>query len=751
MVWLTKWIHEHNPDARVLIVTDRIELDEQIEKVFLGVNEKIRRTTSGADLVTCLNAGDPWLMCSLIHKFGGREGDEDAADVPGYLAELTAALPAGFVAKGDLFIFVDECHRTQSGDLHDAMKALLPNATFIGWTGTPLLRSDKKRSVETFGPYIHTYKFDEAVADRVILDLRYEARDIDQHLTSPAKIDEWFEAKTRNRTDAAQAQIKRRWGTMREVYSSRSRLELIVADILLDMETRDRFASGLGNALLVSDSIYQACRFYELFSQKGLRGKVAIVTSYRPTASAIKGEESGEGETERLREYAIYRQMLADWFNEPADTAVNRVEEFEKAVKKKFIDEPGQMKLLIVVDKLLTGFDAPPATYLYIDKQMRDHGLFQAICRVNRLDTDDKEYGYIIDYKDLFGSLEGAVRDYTSGALDNFEQADVVGLLKDRLTEARLRLDDTREAVKALCEPVDIPRDASAYLRYFCAAEGGNAEQLKANEPSRAALYRLVSSFVRAFANVAGEMEEAGYTPAEAAAIEGEVSLYEKVRTEVKLASGDYVDLKMYEPAMRHLIDTYIQAEDSTKVSAFDDLSLVELIVQRGPDAVDALPDGIKESPEAAGETIVNNVRRLIIDRSPVNPRYYESMSELLDGLIARRKQEALNYKDYLDAIVAFTRDLAMGPTVAAYPAALTRPSVRALYDNLGYDEAAALAVDRAVRESFQDGWRDNAIKTRRVSNAIRTALDDFELDGTETEAERQTRVIALIKSQDDY
>ena len=669
----------------------------------------------------------------------------------GYLAELTAALPAGFAAKGDLFIFVDECHRTQSGDLHDAMKALLPEATFIGFTGTPLLRSDKKRSIETFGKYIHTYKFDEAVADRVILDLRYEARDIDQRLTSSAKVDEWFEVKTRGITDLARAQIKRRWGTLQEVYSSQSRLDRIVADILFDMETRDRFASGLGNALLVSDSIYQACKFYELFSQKGLRGKVAIVTSYRPTAAAIKGEESGEGETERLREYAIYRQMLADWFNEPADTAVNKVEEFEKAVKKKFIDEPGQMKLLIVVDKLLTGFDAPPATYLYIDKQMRDHGLFQAICRVNRLDTDDKDYGYIIDYKDLFGSLEGAVRDYTSGALDGYDREDVVGLLKDRLTETRERLDETREAVKALCEPVDMPRDASAYLRYFCAVEAGNAEQLKANEPSRATLYRLVSSFVRAYANLAGEMEEAGYTPSETAAIEAEVNLYEKVRTEVKLASGDYVDLKMYEPAMRHLIDTYIQAEDSTKVSAFDDLSLIELIVQRGPEAIDALPDGIKESPEAVGETILNNVRRLIIDKSPVNPRYYERMSELLDGLITRRKEEALRYKDYLNAVVAFTRDLAKGPEVAAYPVALTRPAMRALYDNLGNDEAVALAVDRAVRDSFQDGWRDNAIKTRRVAIAIRDALADFALDEAETEAERQARVVALIKSQDDF
>ena len=153
--------------------------------------------------------------------------------------------------------------------------------------------------------------------------------------------------------------------------------------------------------------------------------------------------------------------MLADWFNEAPETAVNKVEEFEKEVKKKFIEEPGQMKLLIVVDKLLTGFDAPPATYLYIDKQMRDHGLFQAICRVNRLDGDDKEYGYIIDYKDLFKSLESAVHDYTSGALDGYDKEDVAGLLEDRLGKARERLEEAREAVKALCEPVEAPKDSA--------------------------------------------------------------------------------------------------------------------------------------------------------------------------------------------------------------------------------------------------------------------------------------------------
>src|SRR5450759_168344 len=277
---------------------------------------------------------------------------------------------------------------------------------------------------------------------------------------------------------------------MQKVLSSRSRLENIVADILMDMEKCDRLKSGRGNAMLVSGSIYEACKFFELFDKTDLHGKCAIVTSYVPSTATIKGEESGEGETEKLNQYAIYQKMLADWFDQAPERAINRIEEFELAVKKKFIEEPGQMKLLIVVDKLLTGFDAPPATYLYIDKQMRDHGLFQAICRVNRLDGEDKDYGYIVDYKDLFKSLEGAVRSYTGDAFSGLDADDVAGLLKDRVAAARAELDDAREAVHALCEPVEAPRDDQAFYRYFSAKEHGNAAQLKANEPQRLALYK---------------------------------------------------------------------------------------------------------------------------------------------------------------------------------------------------------------------------------------------------------------------
>ena len=221
MVWLAKWIREHIANSRVLIVTDRTELDEQIEKVFSGVDEEIYRTKSGADLIAVLNQTYPWLVGSLVHKFGRQSDEEDDKTADAFVDELKSSLPGDFKAKGDLFVFVDECHRTQSGKLHEAMKSIVPTAMFIGFTGTPLMKADKRKSVEIFGPYIHTYKFDEAVADGVVLDLRYEARDIDQYITSPQKIDDWFEAKTRGLSRIAKTQLKQKWGTLQKVLSSK--------------------------------------------------------------------------------------------------------------------------------------------------------------------------------------------------------------------------------------------------------------------------------------------------------------------------------------------------------------------------------------------------------------------------------------------------------------------------------------------------------------------------------------------------
>lgn len=744
MVWLAKWIRENQQDSRVLLITDRDELDEQIEGVFKGVDEKIYRTKNGADLLAALNQSKPWLICSLVHKFRASDDEADRdAEGADFIRELKAKMPKDFQAKGNLFVFVDEAHRTQSGKLHAAMKELMPGALFIGFTGTPLLKADRETSIETFGRFIHTYKFDEAVEDGVVLDLRYEARNIDQDLTSTEKVDKWFEAKTKGMTDLSKAELKKRWGTVQKVVSSEPRARQIVDDILLDMETRPRLMDGRGNAILVSQSIYQACKFYELFSHTSLKGKCAIITSYEPSHGDISKEDSGAGATERLRQYEIYRQMLADHFDEPPDVAIKKVELFEEQVKERFLKHPGQMRLLIVVDKLLTGFDAPSATYLYIDKTMRDHGLFQAICRVNRLDTDDKEYGYIIDYRDLFKSLESAITDYTIGALDGYEREDIAGLLKDRVDKAYEHLDESLETIRALVEPVEPPKNRLQYLHYFCAREYGNAEQLKANEPKRVDLYKAVNIVVRAFAALANDMEAAGYTAAEADEIRREIQHYAAVRDEVKLAAGEKVEFKQYEADMRHLLDTYINAKPSEVVSDFEDATLIDLIVKLGAGAIDKLPAGIKKDPEAVAETITNNVRRVIIDEHALNPKYYDKMSKLLDAILEERRMGALDYKAFLQKLLEHATKVAKGESDTTYPEWANDGGRKALVDFFSPENDLAKTVDKVVREAKPDSWVGNSMKEKKVRLAIDKALpDDFG---------RADELMALLKARREY
>ncbi len=745
MVWLTKWIREYNPNARVINITDREELDEQIEKVYNGVQENIYRTKSGKDLLQMLNKTSPWLICSLIHKFGGKEETDDN-DIAAYVADLKNNIPSDYQPKGDIYVFVDECHRTQSGKLHDAMKYFIPDALFIGFTGTPLLKTDKQTSLEVFGRYIHSYKFDEAVSDKVVLDLRYEARDIDQKIGSPDRIDEWFELKTKGLTEVAQAELKQRWGTIKKIYSSKSRLEKIVMDIMLDMEGKERLQNGRGNAILVSDSIYNACRYYELFQQARLKNS-AIITSFVPNHNDIKGEDSGEGYTEKLQRYEIYRKMLANYFNEDPDDAIKKVDQFETEAKNKFINEPAQMKLLIVVNKLLTGFDAPPATFLYIDKKLRDHGLFQAVCGVNRLDGDDKDYGYIIDYMDLFKSLEKAFNDYTSEAFSGYEKSDIDGLLKNRLQKGKERLDEALETIKALIEPVEPPKGAIEYIRYFCGENTENPDELKDTEPKRTALYKHTITLLRAYANIADKMKEAGYTEKETAEIKADCRHFENLRKEVQIASGDYIDLKQYEPAMRHLIDSYIDAEASRTLANFDDLNLEELLVTKGKSAIDNLPDNIKNDPDTMAETIENNLRKVIIEESPTNPMYYDKMSVLLDELIKRRKEQSLEYEKYLQQILQLSSKVRKPSTNTEYPKEIISQAQRALYDNVGKNEELALALDNCIINTKKDGWRDNIIKAKSVRIAITDVLKQYDI----TEETEIHRIFDLVKNQWEY
>jgi len=746
MVWLTKWIRQYNPNARVLVITDRDELDEQIERVFNGVEEQIYRTRSGKDLLQKLNDTSPWLICSLIHKFGGKE-EISEGDIDQYINDLKSSIPTDYSAKGDIYIFVDECHRTQSGKLHQAMKQFVPNALFIGFTGTPLLKTDKQTSLEIFGRYIHTYKFNEAVADKVILDLRYEARDVEQHLTSPKKLDEWFELKTRGLTEHARAKLKQRWGTIRKVFSSRSRLTKIVMDIMLDMEQKERLRSGRGNALLISDSIYNACRYYELFQGAGL-ARCAIITSFEPNIKNIKGE--GANYTEKIQQFDIYRKMLAAYFKEDAESAIKKVDQFELEVKKKFVKEPAQMKLLIVVSKLLTGFDAPSATYLYIDKQLQDHGLFQAVCRVNRLDGDDKEYGHIIDYMDLFNDLKAAYQDYTTGAFNHYDKKDIEGLMENRLKKGKEHLDETLETIRSLVEPVEPvepPRDTLAHIRYFCGNQAESPDQLKDTEPRRVALYKLTIALLRAYAAIADEMSQAGYTAREIEEIKADCLHFDNLRKEIQLASGDYVDLKQYEPAMRYLIDSYIGAEDSRVLASYDHTGLVDLVVGEPEFVYGNMPETIKHDPEAMAEVIENNLRKVIIEESVANPRYYEKMSTLLDELIKRKNAETVEYEKYLKDLAELSTKIRKPAQSSDYPAIIDTTTKRNLYDNLGKNEALALSLDNKILTTKKDNWRDHPQRAKAVKNSIRDVLIQYGF----TDENEWERIYDLVKKQHEY
>ena len=497
MVLLAKWILENNPNARVAIITDRDELDKQIEGVFTEAGEAIKRTSSGRDLMSQLGQAKPRLLCSLVHKFGRKDVD----DFDAFIKELEAQ-PSPTV--GEVFVFVDECHRTQSGKLHRVMKAMMPNAVFIGFTGTPLLKKDKQTSLEVFGGYIHTYKFSEGVEDGVVLDLVYEARDIDQRLGSEDKIDAWFEAKTKGLNDWQKDELKKQWGTMQNVLSSKSRMDRVVSDIVFDFSVKPRLSSERGNAILVASSIYEACKYFTLFQKTPFKGKCAVVTSYNPLAQDVTLEETGANtETDKQFIYNTYTELLKDVDAKPGMT---KTETYEERAKALFTKEPANMKLLVVVDKLLTGFDAPPCTYLYIDKSMQDHGLFQAICRTNRLDGEDKDFGYIVDYKDLFKKVENAIAVYTSELDHSAGGADPEVLLQDRLKKGKERLDNALEALALLCEPVEPPKGELEHIHYFC----GNTEipsDLKEREPQRAALYKATVALVRAYANIADELE----------------------------------------------------------------------------------------------------------------------------------------------------------------------------------------------------------------------------------------------------
>jgi type I restriction enzyme, R subunit len=741
MVLLAKWLLEHDPQARVLIVTDRDELDKQIEGVMknagvVAADSPSPRITTRAEFIAKLGATMPRLLCALIHKF-------DPSDLKG---------PAPAV-YGRFHVFVDECHRTQGGDMNRQMKRWLKGGIFVGFTGTPLLRKDKQTTRGVFGTYIHTYKFHEAVTDKVVLDLKYEARDVPQQLTSPTAIETYFEQKTRMLNNFQKAVLRKRWATMEKLMSAGERKQRIIFSIIQDFDLKPRLNDDRGTAILVAANIYDACHYFRLFQNTSLGQYCGIITSYEPNHNAISREPAHSDERYKFDTYT--KHVLRGGQTTKA---------YEDEAKRRFIEEPANLKLLIVVSKLLTGFDAPSCTYIYLDNELHDHNLFQAICRTNRLDGEDKDFGYIVDFKELFKDVQEAIAVYNSDELDVDEGSGGSNNveLKDWLKEGRRQLEMVREALRYLCDPVPPPRELEQFLRYFC-GDAANPQSLSDTEPLRVPFYKAVAKFVRCYADVAQDLVAAGYSDQEAGALKNEVELYSDIRTAIKKHSGEELDIKPYEADMRHLLNTYVQADPAIGAGNLSSLTLTDLIVKTGiHDAIARkLNEKGKLSRNAIAEGIINNVRKTIIRDQLTDPRFYAQMSQLLDDLIRQSRADSAAYELFLRKAEELVKRLAEKDVIAGVPAVLHgKPEVVVIFSNLPAvlmknmvrdesltqtEERAALAlrIDRAMREHAPAGWRGDDIREKQVLNAL------FPIMSRDREA--TLAIFQIIKNQPGY
>ena len=473
-----------------------------------------------------------------------------------------------------------------------------------------------------------------------------------------------------------------------------------------------------------------------------------IITSYEPNHNAISREPAISDERYKFDTYT--KQVLSKG---------QTTKQYEDEIKRRFIKEPANMKLLIVVSKLLTGFDAPSCTYIYLDNELRDHNLFQAICRTNRLDGVDKDYGHIVDFKELFGDVQQAIAVYSSDELDVDEGCggDNNVHLKNWLEEGRKKLDEAREALRYLCEPVPLPRHMEQFLNYFC-GDAANANALNETEPLRVSFYKAVANLVRAFAAIAQNLAQAGYSGVEEAALQQEVEFYSEIRSAIKKHTNEELDIKPYEAGMRDLLNRYIHADGAVELGELGEMSLVQLIIKTG--IHDAIARKLnakgKLSKNAIAEGIINNVRKTIIRSQLTDPRFYEQMSKLLDDLIKQSRADTAAYAEFLRKAEALVKRLAANQPDDGVPAVLHgRREATVIYNNLpqilaagcadNTDERATLAleIDRVMRAEAPAGWKGDQAREAQVQNAL------FPVLNRDRDATRS--LFELIKNQPGY
>ena len=762
MFWLAQYIKNNFENPRVLIITDRTELDEQMAMNFQHCGTDLHRAKSQDDLLETLNKGKEWLICSLIMKFGNRSNGErdgeDIIDLDSYLKDLMDKINTeypNFTVKGkNFFVFIDECHRTQGGRLHEAMRAILGNdVMLIGFTGTPLLKDQKqdqkyekeyqkisKLSEVRFGSFIHMYLHKQAVEDGVILDLQYEGRNVEQQISDKDKLDDKLANITVGLDEESKLAVEGRWATMQRIFSSKERIERIGWSVLDDM-AKYPMTESWANAMLVAGNIEAAYKYYDFFQNQSsdttLKNRCAVVTSYDPSVNDLRKKTTDPNiEHSEKFKFDMAKQAFAN-----ADQP--NAEAYEKWAKETFRKKPGQMKLLIVVDKLLTGFDAPSATHLYIDKEMRDHNLFQAICRVNRLGRDveatdgstiksHKEYGKIIDFKQLFGNITDAITNFNNenGGLGGFDAADIDGLLEDFIAKSKRRLVAARDAynsLKAEWESKGL-KDQEELKRYYLTDfENDPAED------RRQVMYKITGALVIAYTNLSDHMGNAGFDSAESADFRKLATEARNINLLVKQISGDYFDPREKDPEMRALLDRFIKAEEpDVIIPATADFSFLDMIDDTPTDEVVETAVRVSGSRnQGAAELIEGRVRSVINSHNVKDPELYKRFSVKLDELLQQIKQQSMDYADRMRHLIDMLKEVKNGGV--SFPVGITTKLSKALWNNIASWCAkttereqvdAIVKVEDIMENDAPDGYENPAsIRADILKNALRNSL----------------------------
>ena len=678
MVMLTKLLKQIYPNSKIIVVTDRIDLDEQIHETFKNTDVKAGRASSGSDLIEKLQSGVS-VITTLVHKFEKVKNQKVA------------------IRDGDIFVLVDESHRTQGGDIHKAMKKALPLACYIGFTGTPLLKREKN-SFAKFGGEIHRYTIDDAVKDGAVMPLLYEGRYVGQKVLDHEGLTRKFDLISRELGYEAKRDLQQKWARFERVASSEQRLELIAVDI--NEHIKKTLKKSGFKAMLATQRKYDAIKYHEIFEEFG-----EIKSAY--VISSNEHEELEGGHKEYIAK--AWQETIKDYGSEEA---------YLKYVKNEFI-YGDEIDLLIVVDKLLTGFDAPRASTLYIDKQLKEHNLLQAIARVNRL-YDGKDYGYIIDYRGLLGELDQALTSYAS--LSGFDPEDITGAVIDVRSEivkaktyythlddlfSGVKFKDDLESYVAVLEDVQKRDDFKEWLSQFARA------------------FKLALSSEKIY-DILSEDDIKIYKQ--------RVKFYNELRKAVQLRYHEACNFGKYEAQMQKLLDTYVSAKEVNELT-----KLVNIFETEFDDEVQRV-----EGKNAKADTIISAVSAVVKEKMDSNPAFYKSIAQQIQDIIDEYKAKRLSEEEKL-AKAKLLKDLITGalkPNEDRYPKEFNANKILfAIFDNLldilgdvGLADVKTVAKNLSLKfyeiyekASKKPEWHKNKDVENEITSQMEDALWDVE------------------------